>query len=60
MAVIGVPVAVFGWWLWRKGKRNIALMEAAYAQYLATLAPVAGRSASREHDVVSAFPFGGA
>ena len=46
MAIIGVPVAVFGWWLWRKGKRNIALIEAAYAQYLASLAPVAAPLAS--------------
>jgi hypothetical protein len=46
MAVIGVPVAIFGWWLWRKGKRNIALVEEAYAHYLASLKPAVASLAS--------------
>ena len=41
LAVVGVPVALFGWWLWQKGKKNIALVEAAYVNYLATLKPAA-------------------
>jgi hypothetical protein len=46
LAVIGVPVAIFGWWLWQKGKRNIALVEGAYANYLASLKPAAAPLAS--------------
>ncbi|HEY8793685.1 MAG TPA: hypothetical protein VIM15_01985 [Gemmatimonadaceae bacterium] len=37
LAIIGVPVAVFGWWLWRKGVRNIATVEAAYSGYLESI-----------------------
>lgn len=37
LAIIGVPVAIFGWWLWRKGVRNIAIVEAAYAGYLESI-----------------------
>lgn len=46
LAIIGVPVAIFGWWLWQKGKRNVALVEASYANYLATLKPAAASLAS--------------
>jgi hypothetical protein len=46
LAVIGVPVAIFGWWLWQKGKRNIALVEASYAEYLSSIKPVAAPLAS--------------
>lgn len=46
LAVIGVPVAVFGWWLWQKGKKNIALVDAAYTEYLASLSPAAATLAS--------------
>jgi hypothetical protein len=46
LAIIGVPVAIFGWWLWRKGKRNVALVEAAYANYLQTLQPAAASPAA--------------
>ena len=35
MAIIGIPVALFGFWMWRKGKRNVAIVEAAYRDYLA-------------------------
>jgi len=46
LAIIGVPVAVFGWWLWRKGVRNIATVEAAYAGYLETIRAVGVMAAS--------------
>jgi hypothetical protein len=46
LAIIGVPVAIFGWWMWQKGKRNVALVEASYANYLATLTPAAASLAS--------------
>jgi pheromone shutdown protein TraB len=46
MAIIGVPVAIFGWWFWQKGKRNVALVEAAYSQYLASLKPAAAMPAA--------------
>jgi hypothetical protein len=46
LAIIGVPVAIFGWWFWQKGKRNVALVEAAYSQYLASLKPAAAMPAA--------------
>lgn len=46
LAIIGVPVAVFGWWLWKKGQRNVATVEAAYANYLASMHPSAAPLAS--------------
>jgi hypothetical protein len=45
LAIIGVPVAIFGWWFWRKGKRNVALVEAAYSHYLASLKQAAATPA---------------
>jgi len=46
LAIIGVPVAIFGWWFWRKGQRNVAIVEAAYADYLASLQPATAPLAS--------------
>jgi hypothetical protein len=37
LAVIGVPIAIFGWWFWKKGQRNIAIVEAAYADYVSSM-----------------------
>jgi hypothetical protein len=39
LAIIGVPVAIFGWWMWRKGIRNVATVEAAYSSYLGASGP---------------------
>ncbi|MDB4911162.1 MAG: hypothetical protein JWO39_1985, partial [Gemmatimonadetes bacterium] len=46
VAIIGVPVAIFGWWFWRKGVRNVAIVEAAYAEYLVSIRPAAAPLAS--------------
>jgi hypothetical protein len=58
LAIIGVPVALFGWWLWRKGQRNLATVEAAYADYVATIKakanPVAAPADVREVSPLSA------
>jgi hypothetical protein len=36
LAFIGIPLAIFGWWVGRFGKRNIQTVEAAYADFLAS------------------------
>jgi len=37
LAIAGVPIAIFGWWCWSFGKKNIAAVESGYAEYLATV-----------------------
>lgn len=32
--VAGVPVAVIGWWLWRRGVRNVTAVESAYSEFV--------------------------
>jgi ABC-type proline/glycine betaine transport system permease subunit len=32
-ALIGVPAAGFGLWMWRKGARNLDVIDSAFAQY---------------------------
>jgi hypothetical protein len=34
MAVIGLPLALLGWWFWRRGSRNLATVEAGFAEYV--------------------------
>ncbi len=41
---VGGPAAIFGWWLWNRGKRNLAIVEGTFAQYMAAL-PAGARSA---------------
>ncbi len=36
LAIIGIPVAIFGWWVWRRGTSNLAIVESAYAQFMAS------------------------
>jgi hypothetical protein len=45
LVLIGIPLAIFGVWYWRKGERNLAVIDAAYVQYMATL--ISGAAASR-------------
>jgi len=33
LAIIGIPVAIFGWWVWRKGTSNLAIVEHTYSQF---------------------------
>jgi hypothetical protein len=42
LLIAGVPLAVAGVWLWRKGNRNSAVIESAYASYMASLTSAAG------------------
>jgi hypothetical protein len=34
-AILGLPAAGFGIWMWRKGERNLAVVDSAFAQYRA-------------------------
>jgi hypothetical protein len=34
LAIIGIPVALFGLWVWRRGISNLAIVESAYAQFI--------------------------
>jgi hypothetical protein len=35
LAIFGIPAMIFGWWVLRFGRRNVATVEAAYADFLA-------------------------
>ena len=37
MAFIGLPLLVFGWWVRRRAKENIATIESVYADYLKSI-----------------------
>jgi hypothetical protein len=37
LAIAGIPIAIFGWWCWSFGKKNIAAIEMGYAEYLAAV-----------------------
>jgi hypothetical protein len=39
LAIAGIPLAIFGWWCWSFGKKNIAAIESGYAEYVS--APIA-------------------
>ena len=34
LAIAGIPALIFGWWVLRFGKRNVATVDAAYAEFL--------------------------
>lgn len=34
LAVIGIPLLVLGWWMYRRGVHNLETIEAAYAEFL--------------------------
>ena len=35
-ALVGIPIAVGGLWMWRKGARNLAVVDTAFTQYRST------------------------
>ncbi len=35
-AFAGIPLALFGIWIWRLSTRNLSVVEAAYSEYLAS------------------------
>jgi hypothetical protein len=45
LAIFGIPIGIFGWWCWSFGKRNIAAVEAGYAEYIGSSAASAASSA---------------
>jgi hypothetical protein len=36
LAIAGIPLALFGLWLWRFSSKNIAAVETGYTEYLAS------------------------
>jgi hypothetical protein len=32
-ALLGIPIAAVGLWIWRKGTRNLTVVDTAYSQY---------------------------
>jgi len=36
-AILGIPLMIFAWWLWRFGTKNSNAVEAGYAQYVASV-----------------------
>jgi hypothetical protein len=36
LAIAGIPIALFGLWVWRFSSKNIAAVEAGYSEYLAS------------------------
>jgi hypothetical protein len=37
-AFLGIPAAIFGWWTWNFGKKNVAAVEAGFEQFSRTVA----------------------
>jgi hypothetical protein len=37
LAIAGIPIAIFGWWCWSFGKKNIMAIETGYTEYLASV-----------------------
>jgi len=46
LAIAGIPIAIFGWWCWSFGKKNIAAVETGYAEYVASSAASSAASAA--------------
>jgi hypothetical protein len=40
-AFIGIPLLFFGWWMRRRARQNIEVIESTFAEYLASVAEVA-------------------
>lgn len=43
LAVMGIPLIIFGWWLRKRGKENLETIEAAYSDYVKSLVLPVGR-----------------
>jgi hypothetical protein len=39
MAIIGIPLLIFGWWVRRRANRNIETIEAAFTEYVQSIRP---------------------
>jgi hypothetical protein len=35
LAFIGIPLALFGWWVWRFGSKNVTAIEEGFADFVA-------------------------
>ena len=46
LAIAGIPIAIFGWWCWSYGKKNIAAVETGYAEYVASVGAASATAAS--------------
>jgi hypothetical protein len=40
VAILGIPLMIGAWWVWRFQAKNSAAVEAGYAQYLASVRPL--------------------
>jgi hypothetical protein len=38
LSFIGIPALILGWWMWRRGKRNLEAIEAGYSEFLGAAA----------------------
>ena len=48
LAIAGIPLALFGIWMWRFSSKNIAAIEAGYSEYLASSPASAGAEQDRK------------
>jgi len=39
LAIIGIPVAIFGFWVWRRGTSNLAIVERTFNQFIGAPVP---------------------
>ena len=42
LAILGVPLVFFGWWVRKRGKENLETIDAAYAEYVKSLGVAIG------------------
>lgn len=45
LSVLGIPLLIFGWWVRKRGKENLARIEAAYGEYVKSVPAGAVRAA---------------
>ena len=48
LAIAGIPLALFGIWMWRFSSKNIAAIEAGYSEYLASSPASSGAEQDRK------------
>jgi hypothetical protein len=37
LAIFGIPLALVGWWIWRRASQNLETIEAAWTEYMGTV-----------------------
>ena len=41
MAFLGIPLIIFGWWVRKRGRQNIEVIESTYAEYMKSIGATA-------------------